>query len=259
MKKINLKTGLIIALAFRVITATAQCASPQATLAYTEALTAYRGSEPDKALNALNRCIYLYASCAEAYLLRASVWEQLNKPENALTDIRTAKWLNPSSREMAFRQALILFGLNRWQQAMDSFIEVLALPDGETLTVFYAVLPHRHSTVGILTTQSDIRPTVFNYLGLAATALERCTEAVQWFDSAMALQGRKADVLVNRAAALLVCGDSSEAVDNLREALTLEPRHALAFHYQALLSATGEDAGQQFTQAIMADSLLADA
>lgn len=253
-----LKIGLLSAVALWSGTLPAQCSNPKASAWYDSAGKAWKQMWPEKALEALHRCLYADATCAEAYLLRASVYEQMGKSEHALTDLRTARLLQPLSREVAFRLAVILYQLNRWQEALDSFKEVLTLPAGETQSIFYTLAPYRQTTVGIVTMQSNIRPTVYYYLGLAATRLQLCPEAIAYLDTAVSLQGKEPDLLVSRALACKECNRPDEARANLEEALSLQPDHALALYHMALLQAGRNEEEARYTQAIMADSLLPD-
>lgn len=236
----------------------AQCDNRQASALYDSAGKAYGQRQFEKALEALNRCLYTDATCAEAYLLRASVWEQLGRPENALTDIRTARALQPLSREVAFRQAVTLYQLSRWQEALDGFKEILSLPAGETRNIFYVTEPYRNTAVGIVTLQSNIEPTVYNYMGLAAIRLQHCPEAIAYLDTALSLQGRNPNLLVHRALACMACNQPDQARANLEEALHRQPDHALALYHLALLQAGSHDEEWRYTQAIMADSLQPD-
>jgi tetratricopeptide (TPR) repeat protein len=255
MQKVVL-TSLLLGL---VVSVLAQCGNKQATAFYETGWQLYRERKADDALQALHRCIYHDAACAEAYLLRAMVWELAGRPENALTDVMTARALNPLMREAALRAALVLYQLERWQEAYSAFREVLTLPAGETHLLFYAQLPHHPATVGVFTAQSDLRPIVYSYLGQASTHLGWCAEAVNWLDSAMLLQGRQPELLVRRALACLKCQREDEAKASLFEALKVDPHHAAALYQLALLETDAADAENHLSQAIATDSLLPEA
>lgn len=226
---------------------------------YEEGLRMYRSGDYQASLKELNRSLYLDATRIDAYLLRADVWEKANRKENALTDVETALLLQPDSRELTFRKGLLLFQLSRWEDALSTFQRVLRLPAGETHNLYYMQLPYRETTVAMLTTQSDIRSLIYTYLGLAAIQLNKCRDAIAWFDSAMLITKNSADLLVNRARAWADCGEPASAQSDLQQALQIDPGHALALHHLARLSGNDQQMEEQLTEVIRTDSLLPDA
>ncbi|MCS6973702.1 MAG: tetratricopeptide repeat protein [Cyclobacteriaceae bacterium] len=222
---------------------------------YQNALQLHRNGNYEEALREVNRCLFLNASQIAPYLLRADIWERLQRTDQALTDVETAILLTTESRELIFRKALLCFQLQKWDDAHEAFRKVLRLQAGETNTLYYAQLPNTNATVGIITAQSDVRTMVFQHLGAISLHLHRCEEALAWFDSALSLQKDLIDVQVCRAEALAQCGNKTAAVKELQKALEVEPENARALRQLALLTNHREEL---LTLAIRADSLLPD-
>lgn len=226
---------------------------------YEAGLKFYRSANYEAALKELNRSLYLDAARTDTYVLRADVWERMNRPENALVDVETALILRPGSRELMFRKGLLLFRLSEWDNAFAAFYHTLRLPADETQTLYYVQLPYRETTTGILTAQSDIRGLVYNYLGLIALQLNKCQDAVAWFDSALLITKKSAELLVNRAKALADCGELISAYADLQQALQIEPDNARALHQLAMLDINDPLVEERLTEVIRMDSLLPDA
>ena len=226
---------------------------------YEAGLRFYRSGDYETALKELNRSLYLDAARVGTYLLRADVWEKLNRLESALTDVETALMLKPGSRELMFRKGLLLFGLSKWDDAFTAFHQTLRLPADETQTIYYVQQPYRKTATGLITAQSDIRSVVYNHLGLTAVRQKKCRDAIIWFDSALVVSSLTADLLVNRALAFADCGDVLSAQADLQQALRIDPNHALALHHLALLDGDNPELEERLTAAIRADSLLPDA
>lgn len=229
--------------------------TPLAAQHYQNALHLYRAGNYEEALREVNRSLFLNASLIDPYLLRADIWEQLQRPDQALTDVETAIFLTTESRELIFRKALLCIQLQKWEDARAAFQKVLRLQAGETNTLYYAQLPYRNATVGIITAQSDIRAMVFQHLGTISLHLRRCEEALKWFDSALSMLKEPVDVRVSRAEAFTQCGNKAAATEELRKVLEVEPDNARALHQLALLTNNREEL---LTLAIRADSLLPD-
>src|SRR5690606_18131190 len=120
--------------------------------------------------------------------------------------------------------------------ALADYKRLLTLPPGETNVVMLQKSASPQGTRQITTAQSDIRPSLYNYIGLTSYKLQDYTQALLWIDSAIRLQPREADYYVNRA---IVHEKTSieKAIEDYQRALEINPGHTQALSNLGVLRA----------------------
>lgn len=207
----------------------------------------------DSALHALNTCLRLDASFADAYYARGLTRERLALFEEALTDYNIYLEWKPDHPEALFNRAQLRYRLKKYEFARQDLLRLLSLPPGETTTVFFRQNPFSNEVNQVFTTQGSNKAYVFNYLGLVDTQREDFGQAIHWFDSALMITPRDAELLVNRGIAFEKSGDARSAQRDYEAALALNANLAIAKHnLSVLLSKNGKHttAEQMLNEAI---------
>jgi tetratricopeptide (TPR) repeat protein len=223
---------------------------------YEQGEAAHNAGNYKLALEYLNKCLQESPGFADAYFTRGSAREQLDDLKGANTDYNIYLELKPDQPEALFSRATVRYQLGLYDQAKADLLKLLTLPPGETQTIFFNQSASASGSNQILTAQGNIKPQIFNYLGLVETKLGNYQSAITWLDSAIQLKSREADYFVNRGIAKEGLNDIT-AMQDYQTALSLHPDHALALHNIAALkrkkgeSSTMED---ELEKAIESDS-----
>jgi tetratricopeptide (TPR) repeat protein len=225
---------------------------------FEEAIRLQNSERHADAISQLNKCLFLKPDYIDAYTARAASKERLKDLQGALTDLNTSLELLPDQYEVLLSRGSLLFRMGRYADAKADFIKLLALPSGETNTIYYRRSAHSEGTDRIMTAQGSSRSQLFNYLGLIELQLANLKQSIIHLDSAIALSPDDADFYVNRALAKQANNDPASA-DDYRTALTIYPDNALAKHNLAVLSATKgsfAETEKKLTAVIESDSTL---
>jgi tetratricopeptide (TPR) repeat protein len=182
----------------------------------------------EQALDALDACIVRDPGQVEAFYLRATVREHFNLNDQALTDYNVYLTLRPENTEALFARAQLQMRLGRFEEAKEDFIKLTYLPQTETTTVFFQTDAFTGSTNKIFTTQGAEKAYLFNYIGLAETQLGNLSSAITWYDSAIRTIQSDPDLYVNRGIAKMKSKDDAGALRDFRQALQIDPYHAIA-------------------------------
>jgi tetratricopeptide (TPR) repeat protein len=206
------------------------------------------------ALDYFNRCLKEDPGFTEAYFTRGSTREQLRDLAGANTDYSIYLEMKPDQPEVLLCRATVAYQLGHYEQAKGDFLKLLTLPLGETQAILFNQSPSVSGGNQIVTTQSAIKPQIFNYLGLVETKLGNYKEAINWLDSAIELQRKEADYFVNRGIAKEGMNDTT-AMQDYKTAVLLRPDHTVARHNIAVLKRKkGETIDNDLEQAIESDS-----
>lgn len=193
-------------------------------------------AQSDKtALAHLNECLRLNPYFMDAYYLRAQVRESLGDSKGALTDFNIYLEARPRDTDALFSRALLRYQYRQWAMARQDFLKLLASPPSETKSIFFAV--DKESGTPVMSTQSNITSSILNYLGLIDTKMKNYARAVTYLDSAVHLDPKNAEFLINRGWARQSMLDTPRALSDYQQALTLNAEGSLARHNIAVLSA----------------------
>lgn len=200
---------------------------------YQQGEAAHNAGNYKLALEYLNKCLRESPGFADAYFTRGATREQLDDLKGANTDYNIYLELKPDQPEALLSRAIVRYQLGLFDQAKVDFQRLLTLPAGETNTIFFNQSATAKGSNQIITAQGNIRPQVFNYLGLVEVKLKNYKQAISWLDSAIQLK-KEADYYVNRGIAKEAMNDPT-AMEDYQAALSLQPEHALALHNVAAL------------------------
>lgn len=238
----------------------AQELKPSAEKLLESGLQAMRSGNLQEALSDFNHAIAEFPGYAEAYASRARLKETLNDSRGALVDYTLSLELFPNNYEVLFSRAILRYQLGYYEFAQEDFATLLTLSPGETNSIYYRRSAHSPGIDKILTVQGSIRSQLFNYLGLIQLELNNCLTSIAYLDSAILLEPEEVDYYVNRALAKQEC-NQKDALDDLLNALTLEPDHSVARHNLAMVAASQgsyERAIQELSSVIDSDSMMVD-
>jgi tetratricopeptide (TPR) repeat protein len=232
---------------------------PKKAFAYFErAEAAYNEDKYGEALVVLDECLKEYPGYFEAYSLRASVKELLKDHGGALTDYSIYLEQFPEHVSVLMSRAILRYKMGFYDQAKEDFRKLLGMNPAETNAVFY----RQNATVGdrnpVMTPESGHKSYIYNYLGLTEAKQKNHTQAIAYYDSALAMNAAEPDYFVNRGLSKEAVNDATAEADYER-ALKLNYRHTLARHNLTALrarkgqSTTYED---RLTETIQQDSTM---
>src|SRR5258707_702693 len=187
------------------------------------------------ALAHFNECLRLDPYYMEAYYYRAQVRENTSDSRGTLTDFNIYLESKPQNTEALFSRAMLRYQYSQWAMAREDFVKLLSSPKGETRSVFFAT--DRESGNPIITTQSNMTPSILNYLGLVDSKMKNYSRAVKYLDSAIQLDQKNAEYFINRGWAYQEMRDTILATEDYQRALALNSESSLARYNLAVLSA----------------------
>lgn len=213
----------------------------------------------EKAIDHFDACLYRDHLYLEAYYARATAKEWLNQSKAALTDYNILLELAPEHVEGTMARGILRYNQQQYELAKADFLRFLALPKGETNTVFFRSSLFEAGTDKIMTAQGT-SVEIYNYLGLTHTKLNDFKLAIHYFDSAIQINGREPDYLTNRGIAHEGLGDIGAAIADYEKALQLDPGNALASYNLGVLAVqttNSELAIKTYTEVLKKDPTLA--
>lgn len=167
----------------------------------------YRHSEYIRALDDVDK-VLLYAPESEddvrlrAYVLRAGIYNETKRPEQALPDLEKAALLAPDSYSVIYQKANTEFLTGKYSAAKDDFNRLLRL--------------NRRAPEG--------------YIGLARVAVKENNLGVanEMLENAVNLDPNNAETYVRRASVRRLMGNHNGAVDDLILAISSDNKHTKA-------------------------------
>lgn len=181
------------------------------------------------ALELAERYLKLTPLDAHGYFIRGQAERQLNKPQQALRDLRLACDLNPQQPEFLFTLATLAFELDALPTAKQAFHRLLKMPSPETNLLFY----RNNSGQGIdrlFTTSNGIADQAYHYLGLIALHFKKVDSATLFFDSAIRINSKATEYKISKALALIQSGKTPEARQVLESIDQADANYARARH-----------------------------
>jgi len=193
------------------------------------------------ALAHFNECLRLDPYYLDAYYSRAIAKEHLGDAKSALTDYNIFLTSKPENAEALFSRAVIRYQQDQFDMARQDFLKLLKLPAGETTTVYFRQDRFGGGTDKIFTAQSNGKATIYNYIGLIDIKNKKYKAAIVSFDSALRHEPKEPNYFVNRGMAWAKLRDTTAAITDYQQALTLDANHSLASHNLAIIKrAKGE-------------------
>jgi tetratricopeptide (TPR) repeat protein len=212
-----------------------ECQKKDASFFFQKGEDAMDAQSYKTALAHFNECLRIDPYYMEAYYSRAQVRESLGDSRGALTDFNIYLESKPQNSDALFSRAMLRYQYKQWAVAREDFLKLLSSPPGETKSIFFA--PNKEGGTQISSTQSNMKSTFLNYIGMIDTKLKKYKSAIHYFDSAIALEPKNSELFVNRGWAYQEALDTLPAVSDYQKALALNPEGSLARHNLAVLSA----------------------
>jgi tetratricopeptide (TPR) repeat protein len=228
----------------------AQVTSIQKT--FERAQQEYSSGNYEQSVRLFSDCLSQDPAFVDAYAGRAAARAELRDLPAALTDFSIAVELAPDNYDVRLGRANVFYKLRRYKEARDDYEKLLYLDPGETNTIYFQKTASASGTMQITSAQSDFRPLIFNYIGLAEMNLNNLRSAKIWLDSAIRLRPGEADYLVNRGLVRERLGDPN-AKDDFSSALRINPQHGAALAAMSV-KASNTEKERLLTEAITSDS-----
>ncbi len=191
--------------------------------------------DPEKALELCDKAIAKSASCTDAWLLKASLYQDLNKPEDAFKTLNEACQRNPQSAECWFDTGAFLFTHRSYGQAVQCFARVKEInPDyprvnsnlGISLLKigdFQDAAENLANAIGNASNNID-KAHLYSHLGEAYLGLEDFDKAIENFDKSLQFKDNDYTVIAKMAMALCRKNDPEQALGCLNSAIELAPK-----------------------------------
>jgi tetratricopeptide (TPR) repeat protein len=203
----------------------------------------------DEALKAFDKAIQFKPDDAELWRHLGNILVQLNRDNEALLSYQHALKLQPHDFDAASKSGALLYRQARWKEALAYFDICEALRPNQAVTLRLRAIAHRglRNYHGYLTDSLQARaldpPNAedCNNIGEALQFLGRETEAIAWFDQALALAPDDPTILANKACALSQLQHLDEAAAIYSRVGTIAPDHALSQWNLALLKLSTGD------------------
>jgi len=225
-----------------------------ATYYYEKGEEALRSKSYKTALAHFNECLRLSPYFMDAYYSRAMAREGLGDKQGALTDYNIYLESKPEDKEALFSRAVSRYDYGQWAVAKEDFLKLLYLPEGgETNTIYFQTNQSAEGVTKAFTAHHNLKPTVFNYLGLIETKLNNFTQAEEYFNSAISINASEPDYFINLGISKLQAGDSVKAIADFEQALSLNPESSLARHNLAVLGKSNSSAAD--TETLLTDAI----
>lgn len=189
----------------------------------------------------------------EPYFQRAGVRERMGDLEGALTDYNILLELSPKHTAGIFSKGMLRFEMKQYELARADFLQVLALPIGETNSVLYRKSPYKSGIDRIMTLQDGQKDHIYQHLGLICMELEDYNEALHYLEKAIALRPDDPEHYLHRSKVFEQSGRIENAEKDFIKALSLDPYHPMAQQYMGTLANASGDklrAERYYSQAI---------
>lgn len=186
------------------------------------------------ALAHLNECLRVDPYYFEAYRWRGLARSRLGDASGAITDLSVYLEHHPDAGEVVFARAQLRYEWGQYAAARADFQRLLRLPTQDTHTVFFQLLPEG-TTRQIVTTQGNLRASLYGTLGLIEIHLKNYIRAIAYLDSALQMDPQ-ADHWLNKGLAHQYSGQTQEAKGCYERVLALDPQHPYARHNLAQLA-----------------------
>jgi tetratricopeptide (TPR) repeat protein len=205
------------------------------------------------ALAHFNECLRLDPYYWDAYHSRASAREGLGDKKGALTDYSIYVEKRPGEPEALLSRAVLRYNLGQYQPSREDFLNMLKLPPGHTNKIFFRQDNEGTGTDKVFTLQNTNHANLFNYLGLIDTKLKNYAQASIFFDSALRLEPREPNYLLNLGILKEHLIDTAGALADYQQALKIDPGYGLALHNIAVIKrARGE---QNESESLLNDAI----
>jgi tetratricopeptide (TPR) repeat protein len=208
-----------------------------------------------EAIVSFTECITISPELTDAFLGRAMSKDQLKDYEGAITDYSIYLDKFPTHYEALLGRANARFQIEQFDQAKSDYQKLLTIPARETNYVLFQKSASPSGTMQVTTAQSNVRPRIFNYLGLTEYKLKKFDQALIWLDSAIKMEPDNPDYYVNRGM-IKETMSTDQALEDYNKALKINPNHSLALNNIAVLKSKKGGPEDFFEKAIESDSTM---
>jgi tetratricopeptide (TPR) repeat protein len=194
-------------------------------------------TEPQKAIEYLNKGIRLIPDYAWAYSTRGIAYHSLGQHQRAIEDYNEAIRLNPVDVDAYYNRGIAYGNLRQYQQAVEDFDKAIrlkpdyAMPYGNRGSI-HIVLGQWQSTIEDYNQAIRLNPDdaeAYYSRGTAHVVLIQDQLAIKDFDEAIRLQPDYASAYYYRGLAYFSLGQSQRAIEDYNRAIRLKPDYAWAY------------------------------
>ncbi len=196
-----------------------------------QANAAYEGRHPQEAARLYREYLSRYPDRADVRVFLGAALLNLDKPEEALEEVRRAIGLDKTYSRAYTLAGRIYDGLQHWDQAQQAFAEALRLNPRDRETWYFsgrAWYDENRFEKAIEAFQRALavggaQSRVYENLGLACEALGRVTEAEQAYKRSIESGGTEYHPYLSYGVFLHKQGRTGQGIQLLEKALTLDP------------------------------------
>lgn len=180
-----------------------------------------------EALGYLDTCLAKQPENIEALFLRARIYSNQHRYQEALTDYLKLNAIDPENKEALYSCGVARYQLGHYRMALDDFNASLDLPGRATNTAYFKIDPWQKNAVGI-STISRMEVDLWNFIGLCHSKLTEYNEALVAYNKGLQIESRNIDLLVNRAMVYEAMEKPQLALADYETVLLLDPHSEVA-------------------------------
>ena len=179
-------------------------------------------------------CLQIDPIHFDAHYNRAICRENQQNIEGAINDYGAMIYLNPTFTEALWSRATLRYQIGHYELANEDFLMLLELPENETNAVYFSK-KYPDQGVSAISTLETMQGQIHNYLGMVSHKLENYQEAIDYYYQALESDSLNSDLYVNRSQTYEVLGKHNLAVEDLKQAIEIDPANTIAMYNLARL------------------------
>jgi len=178
------------------------------------------------------------------YIQRAQAKELANKKIGALIDYEIAIQLDPENPTAYFKRGLLYHHQKNYKMAIVDFSRLLEGNDTkETKGIIFKGIEINEGGEAAfdgIVTINKMKGDIYNARANSLEGTKKYNLALKDYDSAISINSKSANFLVNRGVLMLQLKDTVDAALNFRKALNIDGEHYLALYNLSLIAGTEE-------------------
>jgi tetratricopeptide (TPR) repeat protein len=198
-------------------------------------------TDPQKAIEYLNKAIKLQPDAADVYFIRATAYYDLGQPQLAIKDYNEAIRLKPDYASAYYNRGNAYASFRQYERASKDYNEAIHLEPNYAMAYYslgnaYLKLGQPQRAIEDYNEVIRLEPnyaSAYYSQGNAYASLRQYERASKDYNEAIRLEPNYAMAYYNRGNAYLKLGQPQRAIEDYNEAIRLEPNYAMAYYNKA--------------------------